>query len=153
MLRHTGGVDVVEFRLEREELGAGTFPVINLVVNGARLQEIVRRVELPFAKAEGKPDLAGRYAGLAVRGPGLPARHFLGKPVETWFGDGDTILLGCVCGDPGCWPLTARVEVSDSTVVWSGFRTGHRAWDISSIGAFTFDRHTYDAALAAACPA
>jgi hypothetical protein len=92
-------VDVVEFCFDHEELGGrGPFPVINLVVNGTRLQDLVRTVERPYAKAEGNPSLAGSYAGLAV-GPGFPAIHFLGEPVETWFGDGDTVLLGCRCMD------------------------------------------------------
>ena len=140
-------MDVVEFRLDHEELGGrGPFSVINLIVNGTKLQDLVRSVELPYANAEGSPGLAGSYAGLAV-GPGLPAIHFLGEPVETWFGDGDTVLLGCVCGDPGCWPLTAQVEISESTVTWSGFRTGHRDWDLSAVGPFTFDRRAYETSL------
>jgi hypothetical protein len=94
--------------------------VINLVVNGTRL--------------------------LAVH-PGLPAIHFLGEPVETRFGDGDTALLGCLCGDPGCWPLTARVTVSATTVTWRDFRTGHRDWDLSAVGPFTIDRHAYEPPL------
>jgi hypothetical protein len=143
-------VDVVEFRLDREELGGrGPFFVINLVVNGTRLQDLVRTFEQPYANAEGHPSLAGSYAGLAV-GPGLPAIHFLGEPVESWFGDGDTVLLGCVCGEPGCWPLTARVTVSDTAVTWSDLRTGHRDWDLSAVGSFTFDRHAYEGSLAKA---
>jgi hypothetical protein len=149
---HTGAVDIVEFRLDRESLGGrGPFRVINLFVNGTRLQDLVRSVEQPYAKADGNAGLAGNYAGLAV-GPTLPASHYLGEPVETWFGDGDTILLGCVCGDPGCWPLTARVTVSESTVTWSGFRTGHRDWDLSAVGPFTFERRAYEAALVKAYP-
>jgi hypothetical protein len=143
-------VDVVEFRADHEELGGrGPFAVINLLINGTKLQDLVRTVEQPYANAEGNPSLAGSYAGLAV-GPASSAIHFLGEPVEIWFGDGDTVLLGCVCGEPGCWPLTARVTVSDTTVTWSDFRTGHRDWDLSALGPFTFDRRAYETSLTAA---
>lgn len=41
-------MDVVEFRLDHEELGGrDPFSVINLVVNGTKLQDLVRSVELP----------------------------------------------------------------------------------------------------------
>ena len=51
---HTSAVHVVEFRRERERLGGrGPFRAINLVVNGTRLQDLVRPVEQPYAKAEG----------------------------------------------------------------------------------------------------
>jgi hypothetical protein len=113
--------------------------------------DLVRPVERPYAKAEGNRSLAGSYAGLVV-GPGLPATHDLGEPVETWFGDGDTVLLGCECGESGCWPLTARVTVTDTTVTWLEFCTGHRDWDLSAVGPFTFDRRAYEVTLAKAYP-
>lgn len=141
-----GVVDVVEFRLESEELGAGPATVVNLYVNDVRLQDLVRRVEQPYADADGEPSLAGEYAGLAT-GPQLPAEHYLGEPVETWFDDGDTVLLGCVCGSPGCWPLTARVTVAEDAVTWRDFRNGHRDWDLGSVGPFTFERKAYEEAL------
>ena len=48
---HTGAVDIVEFRLDRESLGGrGPFRVINLFVNGTRLQDLVRSVERPMRR-------------------------------------------------------------------------------------------------------
>lgn len=133
--------------MEPEEFPTGTHDVVNIYVGGRRLQDMVRPVEQGFADAEGTPDLAGSYAGmhdLAIR---WPSRHFLGNPVLSWFGDGDTILLGCICGDPGCWPLTARVEVTEEIVTWRNFRTGHRDWDLSTFGPLVFDRGQYERAL------
>lgn len=145
-------MDVVEFRVEPESLAGGDpVPTVTPVVNGRRLQDHVRPLQLPHAEAEGRPQLAGRYAGLAIWSR-LSASHYLGAPTETWFGDGDTILLGCVCGDAGCWPLTADVQVTSATVVWSNVRQGHRDWDLGALGPFTFDRHDYEAALATALP-
>ncbi|HEY1095136.1 MAG TPA: hypothetical protein VGE61_10565 [Glycomyces sp.] len=62
--------------------------------------------------------------------------------------DGDTVLLGCDCGDWGCWPLLAQVDVTDTTVTWRHFSNEHRpAWDLSGLGPFTFDRAQYEASL------
>ena len=33
-------------------------------------------------------------------------------------------------------------------MVWKDFRTGHRSWDLGTLGPFYFDRGAYDAALA-----
>jgi hypothetical protein len=144
-------MDSVVFQVETVALGGGdAYPVVAIHINGVRLEDLARVVEQPFADAEGKPDLAGSYAGLAAATVAQGSRHFLGEPQDVWFDDGDTVLLGCICGESGCWPLTARVDVLDATVQWSGFRTGHRPWDLSALGPFTFDRGQYERALAAA---
>ena len=143
-------MDSVAFRIELEELaGEGPFPVVAIHVDGHKLQDLARVVEHPFAEAEGNASLAGSYAGLSPSTVARGSRHFMGEPDEVWFGDGDTILLGCVCGEPGCWPLTAQVAVGDATVTWTGFRTGHRDWDLSGLGPFVFDRRQYERALVA----
>jgi len=57
-------------------------------------------------------------------------------------------LLVCDCGEPGCWPLMATVEVTDHEVVWRDFRQPHREkWDYTALGPFTFDRAEYARAL------
>ena len=141
----------IEFRVERAELGIGDADVMSLYVDEVLLQDLIRPLEQPFADAEGNSDLAGQYVGLANPiGLGWPSRHYLGEPKATWFGDGDTILLGCNCGDAGCWPLIARVELDEQHVTWRGFRTGHRDWDLSSFGPFAFDRQLYERSLRAA---
>ena len=110
----------------------------------------MRSVERQYAKAEGNAGLAGNYAGLAI-GPTLPASHCLGEPVETWFGDGDTVLLGCVRGDPGCWPLTAGRGLGiHSDVKWFPHRLP--GLGLSGVGPFTFERPAYEAALAKVYP-
>ena len=137
--------------IEIAELGGGgAFPVVTIWINGRRLQDLARDVEQPFAAAEGKVQLAGDYAGLRPSVMAAGSKHFLGEPVEVWFEDGDTVLLGCTCGEPGCWPLTARIQVTDTTVTWNDFRNGHRPWDLSALGPFAFDRREYEDALARA---
>ena len=63
--------------------------------------------------------------------------------------DGAAVLLGCTCGEWGRWPLTADVVVTPHQVVWRRFRHGHRAWDLSALGPFVFDREDDERALAA----
>jgi hypothetical protein len=140
----------IEFRTVEQELGVGG--VVSTLVphlNGVPLPELVRVAELPFARGEGSPDLAGSYVGLLKEEVGWPSRHYLGDPVLSWFGDGDTVLLGCGCGDWGCWPFTAIVTVAEDTVAWSGYRTGHRDWHYRELREVTFDRSQYEEAVRA----
>lgn len=137
----------IEFRLRTESLGVGEVTTVTPYVGGVSLVELARRAEARAAKADGQPDLAGSYAGLVV-GDRRWQDWYSGADPQVWFGDGDTCLLGCACGNTGCWPLTARVTLEEDTVVWEDFRTGHRSWDLGTLGPFHFDRGAYDAALA-----
>lgn len=146
-----GRMDVVEFRVRVEMLGVGNVNTVTPYVNGTSLIELARRVELGQATKQSEPDLAGAYAGLAIGMTQLVdwKPWYLNDEPQSWFGDGDSCLLGCTCGETGCWPLTAKVAVSHDRVTWSGFRTGHRAWDLRMLGPFTFHRDQYKAALTA----
>lgn len=139
-------MDRIAFDVSQAESSsmARTFAIF---VNGERLESLARVVELPFAVAEGHPDLAGDYEPLTLFDISSDVNHFLGQPVATWFEDGDAVLMGCPCGEWGCWPLTVKIEVNDTTIRWRRFRNGHRDWDLSKLGPFTFDRVTYEAAL------
>jgi hypothetical protein len=127
---------------------------LRVTVDGEDLNEIARRAELPDATRDAQPDVAGGYAGLRASAfKGLIGEHFLGGSGSHLFSgpDGKTVLLGCVCGDPGCWPLMARVEVGASEVRWSDFEQPHRdSWSHEGLGPFVFDREQYAAALEAA---
>lgn len=125
-----------------------TVPQVVISVDGVPLEELVRPVELPFAKADGRPDLAGQYQALTDLRVCWPSRHFLGEPFLSEFDDRDAVLLGCICGDSGCWPLSADIEVGDSTVTWSRFRNVHTPnWDLSALGPLVFDRAQYESSL------
>jgi hypothetical protein len=141
-------MDVIAFEqvfARRDELACGWWGT-EPIVNGVRLAELARAVELPIAIAAGEPRFAGKYAGLW--GSFLwPSRHYLDEPREYCFGDGDTTLLGCTCSVAGCWPLSAIVSVDEHSVRWSGFRMGFRDWDLSALGPFVFDRDQYERAL------
>ncbi|QTV80445.1 hypothetical protein [Microbacterium sp. NIBRBAC000506063] len=142
-------MDDIRFLVSHESLGGGEgrFLTIQPVVNGSLLRDLARAAEAPAAAGDGQPDLAGSYAGLCdVDVLRWPSRHYLGDPVLQWFDEGDTVLLGCLCGEWECWPLTAQIEVTEPSIRWHGFRNGHREWDLSALGPFEFDRAQYEGA-------
>ena len=97
-------------------------------------------MEGPAACAEGRPQLAGAYAGLH------PAQW---AALPEAYGDGRVAVLACECGEVGCWPLRVRIEASADTVTWADFAQPYRAeWSYAGLGPFVFDRREYDAAVA-----
>jgi hypothetical protein len=144
-----GALNVIEFRVERVGQDAPkTWVTITPYIDGTNLRELAKEVELPFAVADGEPDLAGSYEGIeAGEEVRWPSRHYLDGPTNQWLDDGDTRLLGCPCSVSGCWDLTAQVELTELSVTWSGFRMGHRDWDLAGLGPFRFDRTEYEQAL------
>ncbi|MCW2738121.1 hypothetical protein [Nocardioides sp.] len=136
-------MDTVQFAIDDS---SGITQVI-ISVNETSLIDLARAAEQPWTDREGKPDLAGSYMGLAPWAIGGSATHFLENPRAVWFEDGDTVLLGCDCGERGCWPLVADITVTHAQVAWSRFRQGHREWDLSTLGPFVFARTEYEQAL------
>jgi hypothetical protein len=133
-----------------EGLGA-----LRVEVDGRDLAEAVGDIELPYAEAEGHPQIAGSYVGLRPwQLSGSLTDHFMGAagsdlacgPREM------TVLLGCECGEPGCWPLMADVSVGEDAVTWRAFEQPHRRarWSYERLGRLTFARSQYEAALAKA---
>lgn len=140
---------IVGFRIELADVGVGEREVIEVDIDGVDLREYVRPIEEPFAIAADTPSLTAAYSGLAAVAVAWPSRHYLGEPEETWYRENEAIILGCDCGIADCWPLLARVSVGPTTVIWRDFRNGHRTWDLSALGPFTFDRDQYESALRA----
>lgn len=136
-------MDTVQFAVDDS---SGITEVI-ISINETSLIDLARTAEQPWADREGKPDLAGSYMGLGPWAIGGSSIHFLGNPHAVWFDDGDTVLLGCDCGEWGCWPLVAHIGVTHTQVAWSRFRQGHRDWDLSALGPFVFARVEYEEAL------
>ena len=141
-------MDVIEFRVDRSGGRPKPNYGISILVNSRPLGELAREIERPFADAEGHPELAGGYLGLSWGDISESPEHFLGSPSAVCFEDGDTVLMGCVCGQWECWPLTADIAIDDTSVQWSHFRNGHRDWDLTGLGPFTFDLGQYKSALA-----
>jgi hypothetical protein len=141
-------VDVIRF-----EIGQWEDPVdaVAVFVNGRNLVEILSEVELPFATREGGPDLAGEYVDLRPADIFLPSRRLLGEPAAFYDHDsaeGKIAVLGCGCGDVGCWPFWVRIKLRDDVVIWDGFEQPHRpAWRYDDLRPFVFDRGQYFSAL------
>jgi hypothetical protein len=97
-------------------------------------------------------DSAGGYDGIVptsfTYGPLLA--YFLGAREDPYWGKiGKIAVLGCSCGEVGCWPLYTRVDVSTTEVRWSAFEQPHRPnRSYDGFGPFTFDRRQYEAAAA-----
>ena len=125
---------------------------LRLFVDDVDLVEILRSVELPDAEGEGHPSIAGGYAGLAAsRLRGRLVEHYLGGPGSHMHcGPHEkTVLLSCACGEPGCWPLMARVEVTGADVRWLDFEQPHRdRSSYESLGPLVFDKDAYERVLA-----
>ncbi|GCD48198.1 hypothetical protein [Streptomyces paromomycinus] len=63
---------------------------------------------------------------------------------------GTTSLLGCGCGELNCWPLMARITVTDEFVIWDSFQQPYRMErDYTAFGPFRFDRNHYHDAVQA----
>ncbi len=134
--------DVLELRL----VGADPRTVVP-VVNGVTLLESVTVFEVTHELAP-----AGGYGGLVPEHFRLGdlTTYFLGREPRQWPGPGRLWLLGCECGEVGCWPLEARVDVAGDLVVWTDFRQPHRPdRGYAGFGPFVFARDPYDAAVSA----
>ena len=129
----------LELRLARRE--GFVDDVVHIVIDGADLRDLVRQVELPFATAEGNPDIAGGYEGLSPR-------EWLELP-ERYEMDERAAVLACKCGEVGCWPLRVRIEEQEAAVVWQDFQQPYRRdWSYDRFGPFRFDRAQYLAEVA-----
>jgi hypothetical protein len=92
-------------------------PEVVPVIDGRLLTDLAHEFEQ--ARAYGPPNA---YGGL------IPA-FFAFAPAAEHYGPSDkpVALLGCGgCGEWGCWPLTARIAGSGSTIGWSNFAQPHR---------------------------
>jgi hypothetical protein len=96
-------------------------------------------------------DVPGAYAGLVLNrfNFGDLAAYLLGRPESAyWTKAGAIALLGCDCGEVGCWPLQARVCADEDHVTWHGFSQPFRPQrDYGSFGPFTFRRSQYERAV------
>jgi hypothetical protein len=117
-------------------------------VDGVSLVELVSG----FERAAGY-DVAGEYAGIVLDhfNFGDLAGYLTGQPDSPyWVKLGAIALLGCNCGELGCWPLQCQVLVDEDLVLWRGFEQPHRpARDYGSFGPFVFRRSQYERAVRA----
>jgi hypothetical protein len=112
---------------------------ITPIVNGVRLTALVEDFE---SKQNYEP--VGGYAGI------VPSQCNFGPLDQYFLASGAAPfadkhwLLGCECGEAGCWPLAASIYVGEREVIWQNFNQPFRPErDYSSFGPFIFDRNQY----------
>ena len=129
--------------LRNEKAGALT---LIPVLNGTPLTELVSQFE-----REHSFDLIGGYGGLIPSwfAYGPLNRYFMAEASGGYWDDlSGYYILGCDCGEVGCWPLVAGITKVGATVVWDAFRQPHRPdRDYSGFGPFTFDAPQYESAV------
>jgi hypothetical protein len=126
---------VLGFDLLREDQVDWVVPTID----GTRLIDIVREYERSM-----RFQPAGSYSGLDPREFGPLDQHYQGQGR----GAPQAILLGCGCGESGCWPLLVSVATEAGFVTWSEFSQPHRPnWDYAGMGTYRFERWQFDKAI------
>lgn len=147
-------MDVVHFRTITSDIE--DYKVVDIIINGTRLVDIVHQLELPLAYQEGAPEMAGAYEGLPPLMVLPPARHFWGEANESYsYADGKVSLMEyAYSGVPGEWPFITKIEVGKRVVQWSDFEQVRRMklkngylWNYEMLGTFRFDRSQYEEAL------
>lgn len=138
--------NVLSFEVvKRDEEGA---TVITPCVDGVALTNLAEQFEQNLNMI----DPAGGYGGLIPEffRYGTLDRYFLGESETPYFESmpGRIFVLGCQCGEVGCWPLTTKVSANGSEVTWHSFEHPHRpARNYAAFGPFVFDRKQYEEAL------
>jgi hypothetical protein len=129
----------------RGHLQAGPAEVVP-IVDGVELTDRVHE----FERERRMETRAVSYGGLipSFFKFGSMGDHYLGTASPAGH-RGKIPVLGCECGEWGCWPLLARVIVGDTTVTWTDFEQPYRPdRDYRSFGPFTFSRADYESAIA-----
>jgi len=128
------------------EIGNEDVPAVTPYVDGISL---AARVEA-YERAKGY-DPAGGYGGLipAYFEHGPLDAYFTGNDKsDHWMGLRGIYLLGCACGEIGCWPLIASVYRKEDQIHWDRFVQPHRPRrDYSAFGPFTFSKAQYEDAV------
>lgn len=122
--------------------------VITPCIDGVLLTNLVEQ----FERARGMNDPAGGYGGLVMEffkyGP--LDQYFRGQSETPFFANasGRIYVLGCDCGEVGCWPLTCVVHTEETTITWQAFEQPYRPIRCySAFGPFVFNREQYEQAL------
>lgn len=139
---------------------------VRIQIDGCDLIALVHAWESDVAGKVGEANLAGAYAGIPEwYAEDLAAwrRGSVEDSALTY--DGRVALLACGdCGEIGCWPLLARLELSEEVVIWHDFEQPYRrpaepdplnvdptacpgGWGYEGFGPFVFDRGAYEEQL------
>ncbi len=122
-------------------------PALSIVplVDGVRLTKLIEDFERAC-----RFEPAGGYAGLVPCNFnfGPLDQYFMAASTEPIFEHKRHYLLGCQCGEVGCWPLEAHILTTERQVSWEDFKQPFRQErDYSSFGPFKFDIDQYRRAV------
>ncbi|MFE0678672.1 hypothetical protein [Streptomyces sp. NPDC058867] len=129
----------------RQRGGSGPLVVVPRI-DGTPLTELIDGYEIAARMQPAGDAYGGLIPEFFRFGP--MQDHFLG--LSTGVMGPKTPVLGCECGEWGCWPLMARITATADLVTWDAFEQPHRKTrDYAAFGPFQFDRGPYDDALRA----
>jgi hypothetical protein len=135
---------ILSFRIDTHDHGRHS---IMPCVDAVPFAELIESYEM-----ENGFEPVGGYGGLIPESfdYGRLDQYFLGQTREPsfWTDIGGVYLLGCQCGEVGCWPLECRIELTEQEVIWREFRQPHRPLrDYSRFGPLLFSRANYERTL------
>ncbi len=137
-------MDTIEFRVGRSTHAKRA---VTILINGRNLIPTVRKHELPFAEAEGHPNIAGSYGPRSVEefkidhAEVVAGTHY--KPKLSLYACRD-------CGEVGCWPLDVKITQEGDQTIWQDFEQPHRPDWTHKLGPYHFQTKAYEKALKAA---
>ena len=127
------------------------YMVLDIRINGFRLVDILKELEIPYASIEGKPGLAGHYEGLPPLLCLPPQKHFWGMATTQDYALADgriAILESGWSGVPGEFTFATRISVDGEKVIWSDLSNVQRGhWDYRMLGPMYFELRQYRNAL------
>jgi hypothetical protein len=128
------------------ELGSGA-KAVTACIDGVALTELVAA----FEQQRGYTDPAGGYGGLVpdYMDYGPLDEYFLGRGTSKCRQtDGAQYLLGCECGEVGCWPFMGRIVALPGSYEWRDLHNPCReARDYGGLGPFRFESAGYELAV------
>jgi hypothetical protein len=128
------------------ELGSGA-KAVTACIDGVALTELVAA----FEQQNGYTDPAGGYGGLVpdYMNYGRLDDYFLGRDTSPCRqANGAQYLLGCECGEVGCWPFMCRIVAQPGAYEWRDFHNPCReARDYRGLGPFRFEAASYELAV------
>lgn len=122
-------------------------PFGRLQIDGQPLDELITAYEEDRAF-----DIVGGYGGLVFFGlkPSELLLYFEAIDPPDILEFSHVAVMGCNCGDVGCWPLVCQIQRTDAGVVWTDFQQPHRKdRDYLGFGPFHFELAAYRQTLAA----
>ena len=117
--------------------------VVEIIIDGKKLIDIINEIEKPYLKAEGIDAGYGHnspkwlYSDLTAA---LDDKRYFDYDYD------DIYLFVCdECGEPGCWTVHCRLKEEDGFVYWYDFHHSHRDWEYDLT--FRFEKSAYEKAM------